>query len=306
MDLNELVNALSEHLPEVVRWSGAVAKRLRQYNISLSGKSSGMRSTDALTLADLCVQELIVAALRDRHPLFRRCRIEAEESTGDLGRFAQESPYTIAIDPIDGTRQYRDRTGNGYAVMLLARSVETVHYSLVFIPEQGMHGTWVEAQGNRVVCGEDDPTQPAARVLKSLAPIDPRTRPASKKIYLIGFQSRERAMADAVTRAGLEGVVSEDMPGSIFELLARGKFGGSLIHTPNVYDYPASLQIARILGGESLWVHNRQPVHFRETWTDDRADMVRLPGIIATSTEHDTLETLCALARDWNPNRYAD
>jgi 3'(2'), 5'-bisphosphate nucleotidase len=128
-------------MPSVIRWGGAIAKRLRGYNIALGGKSSGSASTDALTLADLTIQELIVAALRDRDPIFRTCKIEAEEVTGDLAKFATESEYTLAIDPIDGTKQYRDKTGNGYAVMLHLRSPETVLYSLVFAPETGPNGT---------------------------------------------------------------------------------------------------------------------------------------------------------------------
>jgi 3'(2'), 5'-bisphosphate nucleotidase len=96
------------------------------------------------------------------------------------------------------------------------------------------------------------------------------------------------------------------MPGSIYELQARGDFAGSLIHSPNIYDFPASLQISRAFGGEALWVHNRKPVHFEELWMDDRADMLRLPGIVACSEHTDVLDTLCELARDWNPVRYRD
>ena len=306
MDLKQLTDAFSAHLPSVLRWSGAVAQRMRPFNISVEGKTSGSANTDALTLADLSVQELIVAALRDRDPIFRECRIEAEESTGDLARFATESEYTIAIDPIDGTMQYRDKTGNGYAVMLNLRSAQTVHYSLVYIPERGPHGTWVEAVGNRVVCGEDDHARPAEEVLKTLTKVDPATRPDSKKIYLIGFQQDDPVKAQKVTDAGLEGHTSETMPGSIYELLAAGEYGGSLIHSPNIYDFPVSLHIARILGGDAVWVHNREPVHFHELWNDDRADMLRLPGIVACAINRQTLETLCDLACDWNPVRYAD
>ena len=108
-----------------------------------------------------------------------------------------------------------------------------------------------------------------------------------------------------VTDAGLEGHTSETMPGSIYELLAAGDYGGSLIHSPNIYDFPVSLHIARILGGDAVWVHNREPVHFHELWNDDRADMLRLPGIVACAVNRQTLETLCDLAVDWNPVRYA-
>ncbi len=247
-----------------------------------------------------------MAALRDLNPLFRQCRLEAEESTGDLEKFASQSEYTIALDPIDGTKQYRDKTGNGWAVMLNLRTPEEVKYSLVFIPETGPNGTWVEAVGERIIVGEDDPNRPAALVLKSLPPITPASRKQGKKIYVIGFQDQDRQKANLVTEAGLEGRLSEDMPGSIFDLFARGEYAGSLIHSPNVYDFPVSSQIARILGGDAVWVHNRKPVHFRDLWLDDRADMLRLPGIVACSDDPEVLNTLCDLAKDWNPNRYHD
>lgn len=306
MDLSHLINLLSRHLPPVMRWSGAVARRLRQYDIAVSGKSSGSASTDALTLADLTLQELLVAVLRDADPLFQQCRLEAEESTGDVARFARDAPYTLSIDPIDGTRQYRDRTGNGYSVLIHLRSAETVHYSLAYTPETGPQGTWVEVVDGKIVCGDDDLGRPAVDVLRTLAPVVPEQRPDSKRIYLIGFQKADTEKAKLVTAAGLEGYWPEKMPGSIYELLARGAFGGSLIHSPNVYDFPIALHIARVLGGDAVWVHSGESVHFREMWNDELADMLRLPGIIACSANRQTLQILCNLARDWNPKRYAN
>ena len=67
-----------------------------------------------------------------------------------------------------------------------------------------------------------------------------------------------------------------------------------------------SLHIARVLGGDAWWVHNQQPVNFDEMWMDDRADMLRLPGIVACAINRDALKTLCELAKDWNPVRYVD
>jgi 3'(2'), 5'-bisphosphate nucleotidase len=90
---------------------------MRQYNIAVDGKASGNANTDALTLADLTVQELLIAALRDADPVLRQVRVQGEETTGDMARFATDSALAIAIDPIDGTKQYRDRTGNGYSLI---------------------------------------------------------------------------------------------------------------------------------------------------------------------------------------------
>ena len=90
----------------------------------------------------------------------------------------------------------------------------------------------------------------------------------------------------------------------MYELFARGTFGGALIHTPDVYDFPVTLHIARTLGGEALWVHNQEPATFRDLWLDDRADALRMPGIIACSANRETLAMLCDLAKDWDPVRY--
>ncbi|MFV0446072.1 MAG: inositol monophosphatase family protein, partial [Planctomycetaceae bacterium] len=212
--IDSVVIALQRELPPVMRWAGAISRQLRQHNIALEGKSSGSRETDALTLADLTVQELLVGALRDLDPVFRRCRIEAEESTGDLDAFTPDSPVTIALDPIDGTKQFRDHTGNGYAVMVHVRTVETVVASLVFAPETGSHGTWVQAWGTTVKCGPDDPTRTATEVLARLPAITRESRQPSRKIYLIGFQKEDRARAELVSQLGLEGVPPDDMPGS--------------------------------------------------------------------------------------------
>ena len=194
MTLGDLTSALSREMPEVLRWGGALARRIRGFNISLPGKTSGSHLTDALTLADISVQELLVGALRDRDTVFREARIEAEEENGDLHLFADDAPWTIALDPIDGTRQYRDQTGDGYAVMLSLRTRDTLHYSLVYLPEMGPAGTWVEAIEQTIRCGPDDPLQPARNVLDAITPVDPATRPDSPRIYLIGFQEHDLSL----------------------------------------------------------------------------------------------------------------
>jgi len=305
MNLNNLIDSLAMHLPPAMRWAGSVARRMRNFNIALEGKHSGSSNTDALTLADLTVQELLVGALRDGDPLFRQCRIEAEETTGDLARFAKDGQYTLALDPIDGTKQYRDKTGNGYSIILTLRSPQTVHFTLVFVPESGPFGSWVQVSGDRILCGPDDPGRPAIDVLRGMKP-KPLSSGGSKKIYVIGFQKQDSAKAELVTDAGLEGIAADNCPGCLYELMATGEYAGSLIHSPNVYDYPAGLHLARVCRGDSLWVHNQQPVNFDKLWMDERANMLRLPGIIATSPDRSILKTLGRLARDWNPVRYAE
>jgi 3'(2'), 5'-bisphosphate nucleotidase len=299
-----LITALSIHLPSVMRWAGGMARELRRHNIGLSGKNSGSATTDALTLADLTIQDLLVSALRDCDPIFRYCRIDAEESTGDLTRFPDKADYTLGIDPIDGTKKYRDHIGNGYAVMLHLRSQTTVLYSLVYIPEQGAHGWWVEASGAQIVSGPDDLSRPAGDVLRSLPPIDLTAGITPDSVYVVGFLHRNEEAARRVTAAGLKGISQDELSGCVYEMISRNELGGCLIHSPNVYDFPVTLHLCRILGGDAVWVRNSESINFHETWLDDKAGVLRLPGIVACSSNRETLQKLIDLAKEWHPLRY--
>lgn len=296
--------ALAAHGPAALRWAGAVARRLRGHDIGLGGKASGVPETDALTLADLAVQELLVAAFRDAGPALRACRVEAEEAAGDLGRFAAAGEVVLAIDPIDGTKVYRDRTGPGYAVMAHLRTAGEVGYSLVYLPEDGPDGSWLEAAGARLVVGADDPERPAREALDRLPPVSPAARAAGRLVYVGGFTRRDPL--PALAALGLEGVGPGALPHSVYPLLARGAVAGTLLHTPNVYDFPVIAHVARCLGGDAVWAHDGRPVHFGETWLDARSGMIRLPGIVACAVDRDLLRALAALARDWSPVRYQD
>jgi 3'(2'), 5'-bisphosphate nucleotidase len=299
-----LIALLSAQLPPVFRWAGAVAKQLRHHDIALGGKSSGFADTDALTLADLSVQELLVAALRDMGPEVRRCRIEAEEASGDLARFAREGDWTLAIDPIDGTRDYRDRTGNGYSVMLHLRSRDAIAYSLVYLPEEGVDGTWVEASPRGIAVGPDDHSRPARAAVDALPPAERIRRPDSRRILVSGFRSDAAERAREVTAVGLHGVLGGDTGGSLFPLLARGDLGGAVYHTPNVYDFPVCVHLARLLGGDAVWAHDGRPMDFRSVWPDERSNMLRVPGIVVCAVDPAMIAPLVDVARRWNPQRY--
>lgn len=301
-----VATALSVHMPAVLRWAGGIARLLRTHEIGLQSKGTGSAGTDALTLADLSLQELIVSALRDTDPIFRHCRIDAEESTGDLAAFPVDAPLTIGIDPIDGTRRYRDHDGDGYSVMLHLRSKLSVLYSLVFVPERGEHGWWVEATGDRIASGPDDPSRPAVDVVRSLAATDRETPCPSKTIYINGFQQREPEVIRRVAALGLEALLPDQLPGCPYELLATGQLSGALVHSPNVYDFPVTSHLARQFGGDAVFVESGKPVNFHQIWLDPKARMLRLPGIVACNSDPENLQKLCELARGWNPNRYHD
>ena len=303
---DQAIAALRRQMPAALRYAGEVAKELRKHDVAVEGKESGNANTDALTLADLSLQAMLVAALRDCGPAVTACRIEAEEQTGPLHAFAADAPLTLALDPIDGTRQFRDGTGAGWSVMLHARTATRVVYSLVFLPQAGEHGQWVELSGDEVVVCDEDPARPAADVLAAAPRLTDATRPRGRGCYIIGFQALDEERAALLTSRGFEGHGPQQMPSSVYPLMASGRFCGSLIHTPNVYDFPVSLQIAERFGGGACRVDTRQPVDFTDTWLDERSGMLRLHGIVACADNPADLDTLCEIGKDWNPERYSE
>jgi 3'(2'), 5'-bisphosphate nucleotidase len=223
-----------------------------------------------------------------------------------MALFDSSSSLSIAIDPIDGTKQYRDRSGNGYSIIAHLHDDHTPYYSLVYAPEMGESGTWVEVVSDRLRCGPDNTQHTAREVLDHLPDLRAQRDPEAKGIYLIGFQDRDPECARMVDATGLQGRTSDEMQGSIYPLMASAQYAGSLIHSPNIYDFPVSMHIARLLGGDAVWVHNGKPVHYNDLWMDTRADMLRFPGIVACSEYPEVNARLCNLSRDWNQIRYRD
>ena len=80
---------------------------------------------------------------------------------------------------------------------------------------------------------------------------------------------------------------------------------GALFHTPNVYDFPVCMHLARPLGGDAVWVHDGRRVDFRSLWRDERANMLRLPGIVACAVDREMVTALVDVAHNWSPERYS-
>ncbi len=86
--------------------------------------------------------------------------------------------------------------------------------------------------------------------------------------------------------------------------MASGYLGGALFHTPNVYDFPVCLHLARALGGDAVRTSDGRPVDFGGVWLDERSSMFRLPGIVACAIDRRVIATLVDVARNWSPERY--
>jgi 3'(2'), 5'-bisphosphate nucleotidase len=299
MDYTFVLDTLYDRLPEIMRWSGAIARRMRNHPIAVSGKSSGNPTTDALTLADLTIQELLVGAMRDQLFLPQMCSVQAEESVGDLDRFAPGSPWVIGIDPIDGTRQYRDKTGNAYSIIVHLRKHNDFIFSLVFLPELGEHGTWLSVCKGSIRLGPDDLMSRAADALNDIQPL-PRQPNQSKRIYVARFDTHCQDVIRELAAVGLEGVDAEQVTDCVFERLARGEFAGCLARSPNVYDFPVAVHLIRTLGGADRSVQDGRPIDFTQPRLDERTQMLRLPGTYACAVRPEDIDKLCRVGSQFD------
>src|SRR5207245_1523486 len=132
----------------------------------------------------------------------------------------------------------------------------------------------------------------------------------SRRILVSGFRGCDAERAQAVSAAGLEGVLGHDTRGSLFPLVANGYLGGALFHTPNVYDFPVCIHLARALGGDAIRAHDGRRVELREVGGAELAHVVGLPGIVACAADGELLPEmvhfLLALAVDDEGYRLAE
>ena len=292
-----LIATLAARMPDLFRWCGAAARQLRRHDVAVADKGVGYAAADALTLADLSIQEILVDAIRDFGDGFLECRLEVEEETGDQEVFAKESELTIAIDPIDGTLHFRDRTSDGYGVLISLRRNDRSFYSLGFFPEQGPCGEWVEVKDNRVVHTLDDTSMPARQRLDSTVALVPGDVPRCETIWLTGYRTDRRLVAEHLAREGLTAAMSDSHGLHICTELVVGRVDGLLMSHPGVYDAPMWMHVLTALGGVACWVENGEPVDFRDSWYDATCKGYRLSGVIACARDATRLRQLVEVGR---------
>ena len=107
----------------------------------------------ALTEGDCVSQEVLVTALAEHFP---HVALDAEEDTPAVKSFAaNDSPYTVRVDPIDGTLRYL--RGDGlYAIIVGLEREGLVEAALVAVPQEDVlvravrgGGAEVSAAGGR-------------------------------------------------------------------------------------------------------------------------------------------------------------
>jgi len=193
----------------------------KQVAVKSSQKSdTGISGLDIVTEADLEVQEMILQTLL-KTP-FSDATILAEEATASVALFTGKSPFTITLDPIDGTKHYADGEPNFSTMLSLLYAGEPI-YTLVYYPTGGWLHRITEA-------GYESTPPPAWTNLDA--------RDFSQSIITSYEEGPEFKNAWS------------DTPGELdaYELLFLGKAAGFATSKPTVYDGLPPYHLAKVLG----------------------------------------------------------
>jgi fructose-1,6-bisphosphatase/inositol monophosphatase family enzyme len=146
----EFVRALGPAL----RQASSIARALegRVANRPKTGEATPVKA--ALTIADTAAQEALLVPLFEQFP---GVRVEAEENTPTVTRFAQRGDALVVIDPIDGTLRFYLEGLGPYGVMVGLAVRGVYEAALVALPRQDLAFSAVRGGGAVFAGGDEAP-----------------------------------------------------------------------------------------------------------------------------------------------------
>ena len=118
---------------------------------------------DPVTLADLKVNELIIKRINKKYKNISWEILSEENEKIDSIKFNSNSNWIWVLDPLDGTKDFIQGTGN-YAMHLALNYKKKSHLGIVLIPEKDE--LWI-ADGENVWCERKDKFKKKPRFLKN-------------------------------------------------------------------------------------------------------------------------------------------
>lgn len=93
--------------------------------------ATGNAAIDIVSEVDFLSQEMILSQLA-KTPL-SDCRLFAEEDTALTEVFAKDAPFTITLDPLDGTKRFTEG-GKIFSVVIQLHDQERPRYTFIYYP----------------------------------------------------------------------------------------------------------------------------------------------------------------------------
>ena len=155
VELNKLIDNVRE-----LSWN--ISDILRSYNQNLDNTAEFHRKLDVanfetgpVTSADLKINQLIKRRICEKYPLINWDFLSEEDKEDNLKK-KFKSKWVWIIDPIDGTRDFINQTGE-YAVHIALKYQDSIIFGVVLIPSKEELwfsacdlGTWCENKEQKI------------------------------------------------------------------------------------------------------------------------------------------------------------
>ena len=153
VEINKLIDDLkiiSWEASEILLYYSKILKKKENKSIILSNNE------DPVTKADLKVNDLIIQRINQNYKNVNWKILSEENVKIELKSFDKESDWLWVLDPLDGTKDFIQGTGN-YAMHLGLNYKQKPYLGVVLIPEKDElwisngEKVWCERKGNHLV-----------------------------------------------------------------------------------------------------------------------------------------------------------
>ena len=175
LDVNNLIGDLRilswEAADILIYYSNLIRNPIEKANI-IQNKAS----EDPVTLADLKVNEMIINGINKNYKNIGWDILSEENVKNESNYFEAKSDWCWVLDPLDGTKDFIQGTGN-YAMHLALNYKQKPFIGVVLIPEKNQ--LWI-SNGRKSWCESRDGTYLKTNLLQNKRRIDDMTIVTSK------------------------------------------------------------------------------------------------------------------------------
>ena len=233
---------------------------------------------DPVTLADLEVNEIIIKRINEKYKNIN-WDILSEENVKNLKTFVTKNDWVWVLDPLDGTKDFIQRTGN-YAMHLALNFKQKPYIGFVLIPDKNQ--LWI-TDGEKTWCEKRDSTKYYPNLLNN--------RNLQEMTLVTSKNHGNETLRNLIQKINFRKV---EIMGSIGCKIASIVRGDSDIYiclslpgksSPKDWDFAAPDSILKAAGGVITNLDNEELSYGKKSFEQG--------GIIVATSDRSTHENIC-------------
>ena len=283
VDINNLIGDLrnfSWEASEILLYYAQIIKDSKYKSNLIKFKDN----KDPVTLADLKVNELIIKRINEKYKNINWDILSEENANLNFRDFMKKIEWLWIIDPLDGTKDFIQGTGN-YAMHLALNYNQKPHIGVVLIPDK--KELWI-TNGEKVWCENSDGTQKKYFM--------PRRNDISEMTIVTSKNHRNPNLESLIKRMNFKNVIVMGSIGCKITSLLRGESDIYISlslpgqSSPKDWDFAAPEAILRASGGAITNLENEDLSYNKANFEQG--------GVIIASNDKDTHKFKCSQVRE--------